>query len=184
MVLEGAPFLRFEDLGDAPAPAFGEFQFFQNSPYPSIPITPGRKTTGLQVRHSNGTVGAGIADDGNGIGQDPDLDGFPDLITAVINGVDHGLFDGGKGIILEAVSLGAVRSFNQEKIFLKRDFISDISTGSNFPNFRNINLFSMVACLLNLIVEGASNPHFPQSDILWSLFELYPCVDILATRTS
>ena len=29
-----------------------------------------------------------IADDGNGIGQDPDLDGFPDLVTAVINGVD------------------------------------------------------------------------------------------------
>jgi hypothetical protein len=32
MVLEGAPFLRFEDLGDARASAFGEFQFFQKLP--------------------------------------------------------------------------------------------------------------------------------------------------------
>jgi hypothetical protein len=84
----------------------------------------------------------------------------------VINGVDHGLFDGCKRIILEVVSFGAVRSFNQENIFLKRDFISDISADSNFPNFRNINRFSMVACLLNLIVEAASNPQFSQPDIL------------------
>jgi hypothetical protein len=155
-----------EELRDDGAPAFGEFQFFQKLPYPPISITPGRKTSGLQVLQSNGTVGAGTTDDGNGIGQDPDLDGFPDLITAVINGFDHGLFDGGKGIILETGRLGAVRSFNQEKIFFKRDFISDISIGSNFPNFLNINRFSMVACLLNLIVEAASNPQFSQPDII------------------
>ena len=131
-----------EDLGAASAPAFSELQFFQKLPYPSIPITPGHKTAGLQVLQSNGTVGTRIADDGNGIGQDPDLYVFPDLITAVINGVDNGLFYDGKGIILEAVSFGAARSFNQEKILVKRDFISEISTGSNFPNFLNINRFS------------------------------------------
>jgi hypothetical protein len=111
-----------EDLGDAGAPAFGELQFFQKLSYPSIPITSGYKTAGSQVRQPDGTVGTRIADDGKGIGQDPDLYGFPDFITAVINGVDHGLFDGGKGIILEAVSLGAVRSFNQENIFLNQIF--------------------------------------------------------------
>ena len=46
-----------EDLGDASAPAFSELQFFQKLPYPSIPITPGHKTAGLQVLQSNGTVG-------------------------------------------------------------------------------------------------------------------------------
>ena len=81
MVLEGAPFLRFEDSGDAPAPAFGGFQFFQKLPLSFILITPGNKTAGLQVLQSNGTVGAWIADDGDGIGQDPDPYGFLDLIV-------------------------------------------------------------------------------------------------------
>jgi hypothetical protein len=100
------------DLGDAGAPAFSELQCFQKLPYPPIAVTSGYKTAGSQVRQPNGTIGAWIANDGNGIGQDSDLDGFPDLITAVINGVDYGLFDGGKGIILEVVSFGAVRSSN------------------------------------------------------------------------
>jgi hypothetical protein len=39
MVLEGAPFLRFEDLGDARASAFGEFQFLRLKRSPPITNT-------------------------------------------------------------------------------------------------------------------------------------------------
>ena len=44
--------------GPRPSVSFNSFKL----PYSSIPITPGHKTAGLQVRQPDGAVGAPIAD--------------------------------------------------------------------------------------------------------------------------
>ncbi len=62
--------------------------------------------TGSEVIKIDGSVGAGIAGDSNAIGEDADFDGLSDLITAMIDGVDEGLFQCFIGIVEEALRLG------------------------------------------------------------------------------
>ena len=48
----------------------------------------------------------GIAGDSNAIGEDADFDGFPDLITTMIDSVDEGLFQCFIGVVEESLRLG------------------------------------------------------------------------------
>jgi hypothetical protein len=61
---------------------------------------------GSEVVQIDGSIGTGIAGDSNAIGEDADFDGLPDLITAMIDGVDEGFFQCFIGVVEESLRFG------------------------------------------------------------------------------
>jgi hypothetical protein len=59
----------------------------------------------VEMFQGDGGVRAGVAKDFDPIGIDPDLDGFPYLVAAVIHDVDGGFLNGFVGIIENALGL-------------------------------------------------------------------------------
>ncbi len=73
-----------DDLRDAGAASFREAQFLEKFADAPVPVTAGYAPAGSQVLQVDGTVRSGIAGDGDTVRQDAYLDGFPDLVTAVL----------------------------------------------------------------------------------------------------
>lgn len=115
-------FHRSYDFRNSRGPAFRQFQFLKEFTDSPVPVSSRQSLSAAQVFQFNGSIRSGIVDDGDFLLGDADFDGFPDVIGAVINGVDHGLLDRREGEILHAGGLGPVVVFDD--YFVKcEDFI-------------------------------------------------------------
>ena len=103
---------RSPDRGDSRAAPFGQIEFLQKLPNPAISIPPGDDLFLVECVGPNGRIRAGVADDLDPVGVDPNFDRFALFIAAVIDGVDDSLFDGGEGVVEDPCGFGAVRVFD------------------------------------------------------------------------
>ena len=78
---------RIQDFTEAGVSAFGKVHFLEKLPDPAIAVTPIENVIVLQSLFGNRTIRAGVADDLDPIGQNANLDRFPDVVTFVINSV-------------------------------------------------------------------------------------------------
>ena len=95
-----------QDFGYPRSPAFGQIQLLEKLADPAVPVAAGYPPAGAEVINVDGSVRAGVAGDRDAIRKNADLDGLPDLIAAVVNRVDEGLFQGFIGVVEEALRLG------------------------------------------------------------------------------
>jgi hypothetical protein len=95
-----------ENLGDACASAFRQVQFLEKFADTTVPVTARHAMAGSEVVQIDGSIGAGIAGNGDAIRKNADFDGLPDFITTMIDGVDEGLLQGFIGVVEESLRFG------------------------------------------------------------------------------
>ena len=105
-------FHHLQDLRDTGRAPLREVQFFKELTDSTVAIAATDCVSFSQVHHLDGTVRAGKTQNHQIIWGDPHFDGFPHFVGAMVNCIDHRLFDGDIGKVPETLGLGPVGVFD------------------------------------------------------------------------